>query len=276
MEDTGTHPSDFQLPTDPADRPLVTLDNNVLIALREDEPEAPAVRQLLALNRVRAITINVTLGTAFERQRTPDLPDPQALIDWLKDQGIAAECILTHSRSIGFQTAEAPDIPTFDPRLEVACQQRIGAILHPNIPFMWAAYRDRESERLGIPRAVVYEIERERMGVLYPPRPTPALDSLSPQERERVRGLLHDLEGRWWNAKNDEEGFYNHLTLAWHTRCPEHAVFVTSDRHFLRAARREAFRSLGYRGHILRPAEAVDYLQRVTGATALLSEPTRP
>ncbi len=70
-------------------------------------------------------------------------------------------------------------------------------------------------------------------------------------------------------------GLYNHLTLAWHTNRPEHAVVVTSDRDFLRPTRREALRTLGYRGQILRPAEAVDFLQRITGADATrLSPPT--
>src|SRR5258706_52951 len=62
-----------QGPQNPVDRPLVTFDTNIIYALRNNEPDALPIRQLLAFNRAGVITINVTLSTALEEQR----PDEQ-------------------------------------------------------------------------------------------------------------------------------------------------------------------------------------------------------
>ena len=51
--------------------PLVTLDANIVIALRNNGRAAIPAQQLLAFNRVGMITVNVTLSTALEEQR-PD------------------------------------------------------------------------------------------------------------------------------------------------------------------------------------------------------------
>src|SRR5258705_1024328 len=106
-------------------RPLVTLDNNAILAVRNDEPDAGAVRQLLALNRAGVITLNVTQSTALERQRVGEEVEMREQQAWLVGQGFAPENIFTSSRSIGFSTPDAPDIPTFDPDLQYLATQRL-------------------------------------------------------------------------------------------------------------------------------------------------------
>src|SRR5258708_26873270 len=101
-----------QAATPPVVRPLVTLDNNAILAVRNDEPDAGAVRQLLAFNQDGIITLNVTQSTALERQRADAEVQMQEQRAWFVKQGIASDTIFIPSRSIGFSAADAPDIPT--------------------------------------------------------------------------------------------------------------------------------------------------------------------
>ncbi len=52
-------------PQNPVDRPLVTFDTNIVLILRNKEPDVSTIRQLLALSHAGVITINVTLSTAL-------------------------------------------------------------------------------------------------------------------------------------------------------------------------------------------------------------------
>lgn len=72
-----------QGPQNPADRPLVTFDANIVYALRNNEPGAPPIRQLLALNRAGVITINVTLSTALEEQCPDEQLEMHEYAAWL-------------------------------------------------------------------------------------------------------------------------------------------------------------------------------------------------
>src|SRR5262249_18925818 len=99
----------------PEDLPLVTLDNNALIALRNDEAAAPAVRELLEMNRTGLIVANVTMSTAMEAQREVGQSDWQGQRTRIESLGIARDHIFTSSRSIGFETPEAPGVPMFAP-----------------------------------------------------------------------------------------------------------------------------------------------------------------
>ncbi len=56
----------------PADRPLVTFDANIVIALRNNEADAQPACQLLTLNRADVIAVNVTVSTAIEEQRSDE------------------------------------------------------------------------------------------------------------------------------------------------------------------------------------------------------------
>jgi hypothetical protein len=249
----------------PADLPLVTLDNNALIALRRNEPAAPAVRKLLEMNRTLVISLNVTISTALEAQRPDDRMEWQDRIAWLETLGIARGNIFTGPRTVGFVTADAPNAVTFDADLERLMNQRIHTILFPNMPFSWAAYRDRETTDLtDTQKQALLELEVKRFGGIYiPPLPTPALDALSSTEREELAKRLAELHRRWFNAKNDALGLYNHISLAWHTAHPEYSVFVTSDGNFRKRTKLEALRALRFRGEILPPAEAVTFLYSV-------------
>lgn len=252
---------------DPARQPLVTFDNNVLIALRRNEPSAPAVRELLALNERGLINVNITSSTAMEAQRADDRLEWQEHIAWLQSLGITQNNIFTSSRSVGFATPGEPNTVTFAPFLEVELVERIHTILFPRMPFMWRDYRDHETAHLNeTQKQAVLELDDMRWGPIYiPPRATPTLDALSTDERERLKGRFETLSRKWMNAKNDALGFHAHLTLAWHTPHPEHAVFVTRDHNFRKRTKLDALRAIGYRGEILPVEEALAFLLALTG-----------
>lgn len=252
----------------PADLPLVTLDNNALIALRRDEPTAPAVHEILEMNRAGLITANVTAMTGMEAQREEDRLEWQAHIDWIESLGIARANIFTHPRSIGFSTPEFPDGPTFDARLETALGEHIHTLLFPNIPIRWWEYLRRECERRQLTELqyrAVLELDELLYGPMrIPPLPTPALDALSSTEREELTRLLKSLYRRWFNAANDAEGLIIHISLAGYTTHPEWAVFVSSDRNFRKQKVLTALRAINFPGDILAPADAVEHLRNVT------------
>lgn len=273
MEKTGQADQEERHPlANPADRPLVTFDTNIVIALRNNEADAEPVRQLLAFNCAGAITVNVTLSTALEEQRPDKQQEMHKYATWLQEQGIAPSNIFTHPRTVGFHLpGDPPNTTTFDPMLEIALNMRIHTILFPNIPFRWLEYRDQECALLGIGdarREALRELDRQKFYIPYSPQapaqlPTPALNALEPQEREEVHELYRRLHRRWMNAKNDALGLYNHLSLAAYTTHPEHAVFVTNDRDFLRQTKVAALSALGLPSKILRPVGAVAFLQNI-------------
>src|SRR6266567_1352501 len=144
-------PAAGQLPPNPADRPLVTFDTNVVLALRNNEPDAQPARQLLAFNRAGIITVNITLSTALEKQRSVEKWKMHEYTAWLQEQGIAIGNIFTHPRMIGFRLLDTtPDTITFDVGLERVLNERIHRILFPYMPFAWFVYRDQECKRRGI------------------------------------------------------------------------------------------------------------------------------
>lgn len=277
MEKTGqVNQEEHHSLSNPADRPLVTLDTNVVIALRNNEADAQPARQLLALNRAGAVTLNVTLSTALEEQRPGENLEMHEYAAWLQEQGIALGNAFTGPRTIGFHVPGTPSTTTtFDVRLEIALNERIHTILFPNISFSWVRYRDQEYERrgiVGIKRMALIELESARWDIYIPPsplapaqRPTPALDTVAQAEREELWALCEQLHRTWMNAKNDALGLYAHLTQAAHTTHPEWAIFVTNDGNFRKQTKLAALRKLGFPGEILRPTEAVAFLARLTG-----------
>jgi hypothetical protein len=257
----------------PADLPFVTFDNNVLIALRNNESAAPAVRELLELNRTGLIALNVTMSTAMEAQQPEEQLGSQEQIAWIESLGIPRSNIFTSSRSVGFVTPGEPNTMTFDPLLEVALAERIHTILFPRVPFSWRDYCECEYRIRSLTerqKSALLELEQLRWGGVWtPPRPTPASDIISAEERQSLQELLQKLHRDWFTAKNDAFGFYAHLTLAWHTTHREHAVFVTSARNFHKQAKLIALGELGYLGKILSPAEAISFLRNATAMTEL-------
>jgi hypothetical protein len=258
--------------SNPADRPLVTLDNNIVITIRNGDPNDPAVqpaRQLLALNRAGVITLNVTLSTALEEQRPGEKLEMHEYAVWLQEQGIDSSNIFTTTRPIGFRVpGTPPNTITFDTRRERALNERIHHILFPEVPFLWVEYRDQECVRrniVGKKREALLELNAQDLcGEIQLPKP--AFDALRPEEQEEAHTLHKRLLRRWGNTKNDALGLYSHLTHAVNTTFPERAVFVTNDHDFLRQTKLAALRALGFPGEILQPAEAVAFLCNVTGA----------
>jgi hypothetical protein len=248
----------------------VTFDNNVLIALRRsDDSSAPAVRELLEMNRAGLIVVNVTAMTAMEAQREDDRLEGQDLINWIASLGGARENILTGPRSIGFKVQGFPDGPTFDPRLELALGMHIHDVLFPNRLREWWDYRRHGCEERGLTEEqyrAVLELDEQLFGpTRIPPLKTPALDNLTDAKREELTNLVKDLYRRWFNAACDVEGLRIHISLAGYTTHPEQAVFVTSDGNFRKRTKLEALRAINFPGAILPPAEAVEFLRSVTG-----------
>src|SRR5271165_2740218 len=103
----------------PADLPLVTFDNNALVAAHRDQPTAPDVRTILEMNRTGLITANVTAMTEMEAQRDDDRLKGQDHIRWIQSLGIARENIFTRPRDVGFSMPDFPDGPMFDIGLEL-------------------------------------------------------------------------------------------------------------------------------------------------------------
>ena len=88
MENTGQVDQEEHHSLDnPADRPLVTFDANIVIALRNNEADAQPARQLLALNCAGVITVNITLSTALEEQRPDEQQEMHEYSAWLQEQG---------------------------------------------------------------------------------------------------------------------------------------------------------------------------------------------
>jgi hypothetical protein len=261
----------------PADRPWVTFDNNILIAMRKNEPAALPAYQLLALNRAGVITVNVTLSSALEEQRPNEELKMHEYAAWLQEQGIDHANIFTHPRTIGFHVPDTtPDTVTFSIDLELDLNMRIHQILFPNIPFFWFEYLAQEAARHGMAatkQKALMELDASfRMYIPPSPhapmkRPTPTFDMLEQTEQEELRDLRKQLLRKWRNAKNDALGLYNHLTQAVNTTYPEQAVFVTNDRNFRTQTRLAALRACHFRGEILPPEKAITFLLRVTGTT---------
>jgi hypothetical protein len=253
----------------PADLPLVTFDNNALVAVRRDEPTAPDVRTILMMNRAGLITANVTAMIEMEAQREEDRLKGQDLILWIQSLGIARANIFTRPRDVGFRTPDFTDGPTFDLSLEQACKESLFALLHPTMPTRWTVYFKGECEQLSpFWGKAAYELWRLRWGrdlIRIPPLPTPYLDMLSMTERAELRQWVEKRHRKWVNAACDVEGLFIHISQATHTTHPEHAVFVTSDGGFHRQTKLDALRARNFPGGILRPAEAVEFLRGVTG-----------
>lgn len=293
------------------DRPLVTLDFNPLVAYFDaeagrpqsvkDQTDAQAMRNLLTMHRLGVIRLMVGLSTALERKRAgEELP-------WQKDIGrfealcIDREDIFTSPRPIGFSKPTAPGTVFWgldpDTGVDMATElnQYINALLFEwkaepdarNVRFDRRHFLDEECARLGITdseKKAFDELNFLRHGMYIPPTPqsprqypTPTFDALPPQRREELGSILTELDDTWKNKKNDALGLYNHVTHAVHTSVPEHAVFVTSDKHFKRRHRVrrngkvaelgvwELLKERGIPGHLMTPEEAADYLSKVTG-----------
>lgn len=264
----------------PADRPFVTLDANVIMALKNHEPMEGPARQILALNNAGLIVINVTLSTLLENQRPDTRMDMQAYIAWLENLGIERANIFTHPRTIGFiiPGTEANTI-TFDFHLELDLNMRIHQCLFPAIPFRWHDYLAQECTKLKLTEVqgrALAELQRSQNGFYIPPNPqapprppTPTWDALDAEQQEYLQSWLKKWQRTWHNAKNDALGLYNHLTNAVHTAHPELAVFVTNDANFYKESRRAAFKRYHFPGEILRPPEAVAFLHKIVGEPLL-------
>lgn len=263
---------DSGTPRNPADLPLVTLDNNALIDVFEDRPAAPFVHELLDLMRAGRITINVTMATAMEAPRDSDRPEEPDLVTRLVSLGIPREHILTSWRPVGFSPPSEHEPIMYGAHLDIALMEAIHTILHPQKPAGWPEFRDLKADEFHLTvlqKQALQEMDAQRDGPILipgiPARPTPALDALSSDEYAKVETYLRKFENKWFNAHNDSKGLHAHMTLAYWTMHREHAVFVTTDDDFHKETKLPALRAIGFPGEILRPAEAVAFLRGVTG-----------
>jgi hypothetical protein len=247
---------------------LVTFDNNILIDLRKDrDPIASYARQLLDFNREGKIIVATTISTMLEKQRMGEEMSIQELIAWLQEIGFTRDFM--GPRTIAFNVQGA--IIWGDIGLEMALNQCIHYAMFPNIPFYWHDYLDQQCRKLdivGTRKEALIELDNKkspyipRSPQVPQQRPTPALDTLEQDEQEKLSVIYKELSSKWMNKKNDALGLYNHLTNAVHTTYPEQSIFVTCDNHFHNKI--APIRRCGFRGEILRPADAVAFIERVT------------
>lgn len=266
----------------PADLPLVTLDNNAVVAVRDSDSNAPAVNELLRLNRAGQIVINVTFSTALEAGPGGKYRDTQQYVLWLESLGILRRNIFTHSRTLGFVDPSDPGVISFDSGRETQEMMHLHHIMFPQIPFLWNESRDVRCARAGLPPMAMaeYELAQDPYYIPLTPRhppqpPTPRYDALTPDEQTQIQDLYVRIKRKWHNAKNDSLGLYAHLTTAAETMHPEWSVFVTSDEDdFLKPTKLRQIRAMGFRSGILRPVEAVAFLRTVISdrGMALASE----
>lgn len=258
----------------PADLPLVTLDYNIVITMRNNDPNDSAMQpacQLLALNHASIIMLNVTLSTAFEEQRPDEQIEVHEYAAWLQKRGITPGNIFTAERTISFHIPGTnPNAITFDARRSHVLRVRIHQILFPEVPFLWVEYRNKKCKECGVEEAqqeALLELENQDEYKHHTLLPTPTFDSLEQAEQEKVRSLYEQLPRKWRNKKNDSLGLYHHLTQAVYTNHPEQSVFVTNDDNFFKQTKVAALRELGFPGRILHPADAIAFLCNVTGVS---------
>jgi hypothetical protein len=269
---------------DKYDRPLATLDHNVLLSHKKivsgapdctpkDVADAQALDGLLALNRQGKIRLMVSTMAMIENRRGDEELDLVALVEWLVSLGLDRGDVLTHPESMAFSVAGAPGVATYGPHLEMQFRQSVHAILFEgkvepgarNIDFRWFDYRDHECARQGIvgsDREALLALDELwfKRGQIPAPRP-PILDAFAPEKRSALQATLNSMRRIWTNAECDVEHVIIHLAHVQRTRVPHHAVFVTSDRNFTRQGKWDKLKALGFPGHIMEPAEALAYFR---------------
>jgi hypothetical protein len=279
---------------DQYDRPLATLDYNVLLSYKKvmsgapdcmpkDEADAQALDVLLTLNRQGLIRLMVSTMAMIENRRGDEELDLVALTEWLVSLGLDRSDVLTHPESMAFSVPEAPGVATYGPHLEMEFSHAVHAILFEgkvepgarNINFRWYDYRDQECERRGIvafDREALVALDFLRMNRGWDPPPRqPILGLLAPEKRSALQAALNAMRRTWINAACDVEHVIIHVAHVQRTLVPHHAVFVTSDRNFTRQGKWDKLKALGFPGHIMAPAEALAYFRslpatRVAGA----------
>jgi hypothetical protein len=184
------HDEQLECAPTPGEAPLVTLDQNTLIALRNHEPAASAVEMLLTLNRQRQIIVNITMSTMMEARRPGDSWTPEQVHMWLLSLGIAGDRIFTSSETLAFNTLNLPGVAVFDIDLEIQLNQAMHDVLFPKIAFYWQDYFAAHTHDLtSIQLQAIAELMRRLHGMTrMPPWPTPACDSLGEQERHELTG----------------------------------------------------------------------------------------
>jgi hypothetical protein len=127
---------------------LVTLDNNILIDLRNNiDPVATYARQLLNFNREGQITLATTLSTMLERQPPGQERSVEELLTWLEEIGIAREHNFKGPQTVAFNVQ---GVFTWGTGRELALNQCLHYAMFPQIPFYWRDYLDQECAKRGI------------------------------------------------------------------------------------------------------------------------------
>ncbi len=246
------------------DCPYITLDSNILIAVRNDEKgtanenekkTVALTHELLGFNRAGVITVSVTMTSLLELTYGGRMSQ-QELTDWLMRLGLAHRG--TRSLNQGF-----------------ALNHRLQEILSPSIPFYLNEHIIQECEKLGISGTkleAINEIYLADVNPFYIPpsadaprsRPTPYLDTLEESEKEELSRLYKGWYKTWRRGKWDTLALYEHITNAVSVPHPEHSVFVTNDlADFIKKGKLEAIRRCGFPGKILSLEATIEFLKGV-------------
>jgi hypothetical protein len=258
---------------------LVTLDTNVILALANDEPAAPAVRDLIELQAQGTVKLRIDKSFALERQPHGVQRSLQDQVAYLRALGFGdAEYLAGPTSNMWFHPEGEPHATFWNSGLRQAVVEAIGKVIHPNIPFFPQPYLEAMCTKHEIAFQDMLAANWDRYTRLSPwvAAPPHQLDAATVRH---LRSLWEQWSQDWMNKKNDALALYNHVTWGG-------AVFVTSDNDILK--RRAQLRRLvlqvnvleegpdGYfelRPHevtfcmpseILRPFDAVAYLREKT------------
>lgn len=232
---------------------LVTLDNNSIIALENDEePNATAMKQLIAFHRQGIIKIIVGWRTLLEkpRQGKGHLWFPEEERSRMDALGLSAVELFKTPQTMWFLNEEG--FLTYEHELPFL--RAIHEILFPNIDFDFRDYLKRYCKEHQLDLDLLEQ-------VAFYSSPLTRVYS-SPAEWElrlareqqladnpRITQQYRKIREKWTNAKNDALGLCAHTS--WRGD-----IFVTSDKNFYKV---KLFSLIP--GKILPPKEAVQEIE---------------
>ncbi len=216
---------------------LVTLDNNCIIDLENgEEPNATAIRQLIAFQQKGIVKIAISWSTMLEKppkgKKPPWFPEQERRME---DLGLGNAELFKHHQTMWFRNKDG--FLTYEP--ERLYLQTVHEILFPKIDFGFHEYL--------ITRVYTPPAEWEQRLAI----------EQEFADNPQIMQTLKKIQEKWMNAKNDALGLCAHVSWGGD-------IFVTNDSNFFK----EKLRSL-VRGKILRPEDAVHEILTITsnGAT---------
>ncbi len=237
---------------------LVTLDHNCIIALEKgEEPNADAIRKLIAFQQKGLIKIVVGWSTMLEKPRQGEkplwFPEQECRMEAL---GLGDAELFKHHQTMWFRNEEG--FLTYE--FERPYLRTVHEILFPTIDFSFLEYLKRYCTQHHLDPDLLECANFYSNPLTRVYTPPAEWEQRLAREQEfadnpQVMQTLKKIREKWMNAKNDALGLCAHAS--WRGD-----IFVTNDNHFLKA--KEKLSHL-IPGKILRPKDAVQEVDRIAG-----------